>query len=470
MRPNLLAAASILALSVVLPAWAGEQRVTLNDQTSVAVTIYNQDLALVRDARTTTMIKGENDVAFIDVSGQIQPQTALLKSTSGKLDVVEQNFDFDLLTPEKLLEKSVGGTVRVIVTDPKTGKETVEEAKVLSVANGVVLQIGDRIETEAPGRIVFSQIPANLRSRPTLVTKIDSDTAGNLSVELDYLTGGLGWAADYVAELAPDEHSIELKGWVTLTNTSGTTYRNAKLQLVAGTLNRVRQRMTDQLKSKVIELEATAKPAPMQEQALFEYHLYTLDRATTIADNQTKQVELLTGHAIPVTKEYRFANVAEAFNYRMGEAPRVNATVRLVFVNDEKSRLGIPLPQGTVRVYKADSAGQAIFVGEDAIQHTPKNETVKLALGQAFDVTARGKQTDFEILGSQAFESAYEIEFKNAKAEPVTVVLAQSVPGDWKLIQESLGHEKPDASTALWHVAIPAGGSTKLTYRARVKY
>jgi hypothetical protein len=468
MRRKLLAAASLIALGLALPAMAEEQRVGLDDQTGVAVTIYNQDLALVRDARVMTLIKGENDVAFIDVSGHIQPETALLKSSGGKLDVLEQNFDFDLLTPEKLLEKSVGGTVRVIVTDPKTGKEPVEEAKVLSVANGVVLQIGDRIETQAPGRIVFAEVPPNLRSRPTLVTKISSDTAGKLPVELDYLTGGLSWAADYVAELAPDERSIELKGWVTLTNTSGTSYRNAKLQLVAGDVNRVRREMAAGAAT-AVPMSAAA-PAPMAEQALFEYHLYTLGRPTTIAENQTKQVELLTGHSIPVTKEYRFANLAPGYNYQMGEAPRVNASVRLKFVNTEKSGLGIPLPQGIVRVYKADNAGQAIFVGEDAIQHTPKNEYVDLTLGQAFDVTARGKQTDFETLGSEVYESAYEIEFKNAKSEAVTVILAQTVPGDWKVLEESANHEKADASTALWHVSVPANGSTKLTYRVQVKY
>jgi hypothetical protein len=468
MRRKLLAAASLIALDLALPAMAEEQRVGLDDQTGVAVTIYNQDLALVRDGRVMTLIKGENDVAFIDVSGHMQPETALLKSSGGKLDVLEQNFDFDLLTPEKLLEKSVGGTVRVIVTDPKTGKETVEEAKVLSVANGVVLQIGDRLETQAPGRIVFAEVPPNLRSRPTLVTKISSDTAGKLPVELDYLTGGLSWAADYVAELAPDERSIELKGWVTLTNTSGTSYRNAKLQLVAGDVNRVRREMAAGAAT-AMPMSAAA-PAPMAEQALFEYHLYTLGRPTTIAENQTKQVELLTGHAIPVTKEYRFANLAPGYNYQMGEAPRVNASVRLKFVNTEKSGLGIPLPQGTVRVYKADNAGQAIFVGEDAIQHTPKNEYVDLTLGQAFDVTARGKQTDFETLGDNVYESAYEIEFKNAKSEAVTVILAQTVPGDWKMLEESANHEKADASTASWHISVPANGSTKLAYRVRVKY
>jgi len=473
MRSRLLAAASLFALSFALPgfapAYADEERVGLDDQTAVAVTIYNQDLALVRDARTMTLIKGENDVAFIDISGHIQPQTALLKSTAGKLDVLEQNFDFDLLTPQKLLEKSVGSMVRIIVTDPKTGKETIEQAKVLSVADGVVLQIGDRIETSAPGRIVFADVPPNLRSRPTLVTKIESDAAGKIPVELDYLTGGLSWAADYVAELSPDEHTIELKGWVTLTNASGTAYRNAKLQLVAGDVNRVRQQMAAGMVASTA-MPMAAAPPPMSEQALFEYHLYTLNRTTTIADNQTKQVELLTGHGVPVNKEYHFYNLAPGWNYQMGEAPRVNASVRLKFVNTEKNSLGIPLPGGTVRVYKADNAGQAIFVGEDAIQHTPKNEYVDLTLGQAFDVTARGKQTDFEKVGAEIYESAYSIEFKNAKKEPVTVILAQTVPGDWKMLEQSQASEKPDSSTALWHVTIPAEGSTTLTYRVRVKY
>ena len=470
MRCRLIATSSLAALLLAPCLAAAEQNATLGDQTGVAVTIYNQDLALVRDVRTLTLSAGENDVAFVDVSGHIQPQTALLKSSAGKLDVLEQNFDFDLLTPAKLLEKSVGRMVRVIVTNPETGRETVEQAKVLSVADGVVLQIGDRIETSTPGRIVFAEIPPDLRSRPTLVTKIASDTAGKLPVELDYLTGGLSWSADYVAELSPDESSIELKGWVTLTNSSGTTYRNALLQLVAGNVNRVQGALTDQMKMKSDLVVAEAAVKPMQEQALFEYHLYTLGRPTTIADNQTKQVELLTGHDIPVVKEYRFEDVAESFNEQMGEAPRVNATVRLAFTNDEKSRMGMPLPGGIMRVYKADNAGQAIFVGEDSIDHTPKNETVKLSLGQAFDVTARGKQTDFEDLGSDLYESAYEIEFKNAKSQPVTVTLAQSMPGDWKLVRESQAHEKPDASTALWHITIPAEGSAKLTYRVRVKY
>jgi hypothetical protein len=475
MRRAFATAASLLALAagpVAFAAAAAAEEIgsRLEDQTSVAVTIYNRDLALVRDARTIPLVKGENDVAFIDVSAQIRPQTALLKSSAGPLDVLEQNFDFDLLTPQKLLEKSVGGMVRIIKTDPQTGKETVLDAKVLSVADGVVLQIGDRIETMAPGRIVFAEVPPNLRSRPTLVTRLTSGEGGKIPVELDYLTGGLGWSADYVAELSPDERSIELKGWVTLTNTSGTAYRNARLQLVAGEVNQVSNAMNEQMKTMVMTATAGAPAPAMTEQSMFEYHLYTLARPTTIAENQTKQVELLTGHGVPVRKEYRFDNVINSFNSRYGEGQRVNADVRLIFENSEKAKLGMPLPKGVVRVYKADANGNAIFVGEDAIEHTPRNETVKLVLGQAFDVTARGKQTDFEVLGNDVYETAVEIEFKNAKKEPVTVLLSQYFPSQWKILQESLKSTKVDASTENWEVTIPPEGSTKVTYRVRVTY
>ncbi len=464
-----LPAVSLLALAIALPAAADEKDLTLDDQSGVAVTIYNQDLALVRDLRSVDLVKGENDVAFIDVSAQIRPQTALIKAPGAKIDVLEQNFDFDLLTPEKLLEKSVGSLVRVITVDPDSGDETVQDAKVLSVANGVVLQIGDRIETQPPGRIVFSEVPPNLRSRPTLVTKLSSDVEGKQPVELDYLTGGLGWSADYVAELAPDESKIDLKGWVTLTNTSGTSYRNAKLQLVAGEVHQVTAAVNAQLQ--VMSMAGgAAQAAPMQEQALFEYHLYTLARPTTIAENQTKQVELLSAQSIPVIKEYRFTDVANFYNEQAGEPQRVNADVRLHFDNKEDAGLGIPLPKGIVRVYKADADGQTIFVGEDSIEHTPKNETVDLMLGQAFDITARGRQTDFSKISDQVYESSYEIDFKNAKTDPVTVTLAESMPGDWQILQESTTHDKPDSATASWKIEIPAEGSAKLTYSVRVTY
>jgi len=208
----------------------------------------------------------------------------------------------------------------------------------------------------------------------------------------------------------------------------------------------------------------------MSQEALFEYHLYTLERPTTIADNQTKQVALLSGSGIPVTKEYRFVNIANAYDYAQAETRRVNAAVRIAFDNSEAARLGLPLPGGTVRVYKNDSGGQALFVGEDAIQHTPKGETVRLTLGQAFDVTARAKQTAFRRISDRVFEAAYEIEVKNAKTEDVTVLVAETIPGEWEILSESIAHEKPSAFQAEWRVPVPAEGSTTLSYRVRIEY
>jgi len=468
-RAGLLAGITAAAIVAGIGgAAAQETRVTQQDQTAVAVTIYNENLALVKDRRKVQIDAGAQALAFVDVSAQMRPETALLHSDGGKLGVLEQNFEFDLLTPEKLLEESVGETVHVVKTNPQTGAETTEEAKILSVANGVVLKIGERIETNYPGRIVFDRVPPRLRARPTLVLSVQNDNANEQQVELSYLTGGLGWKADYVAELAADEKTVDLSGWVTLTNTSGTAYKDAKLQLVAGNVNVV-QPMMQKAMTMAEAAPAPGQPAMAEEQA-FEYHLYTLGRPTTIADNQTKQVALLSGAGIPVTKEYRFVNVTNAFNYQMAESARVNPTVRLAFDNEEADHLGVPLPKGVVRVYKNDSSGQAIFVGEDAIDHTPKGETVRLSLGQAFDVTAQPKQTEFEQLSDRVFETAFEVELKNAKKEPVTVTLAEQFPAEWKILDESHPHEKANAFQAEWKVPIPAEGKTLFKYKVRVTY
>ncbi|HEY4161973.1 MAG TPA: DUF4139 domain-containing protein, partial [Dongiaceae bacterium] len=445
-----------------------------DQQTGIAVTIYNQDLALIRDNRKVDLKAGENDIAFVDVSAAIRPETALLTAAGGGLTVTEQNFDFDLLTPQKLLEKSVGSTIRVFRTNPTTGADTSEDAKVLSVTNDMaVLQIGDRIETAIPGRLVFSSVPANLRARPTLVTKAISERAGPTNIALSYLSRGLSWQADYVASLSADEKTIDLNGWVTLTNQSGVTYKNAKLQLVAGNVNQVQPAMQ---RATVEQAFGTGglMPAPkMVEQQAFEYHLYKLDTPTTIQENQTKQVALMAAAGIPVTKQYLItdaANVWGRYSTNFGEGERINAQVKLKFVNDEKSKLGMPLPKGVIRVYKADTDGDAVFVGEDSIDHTPKNEDVDLKLGDAFDITARAKQTDFEQISDRVYENEYEIEIKNAKKEKITVDLREAIPGDWKMIKESQPHHKLDASTAGWQVDVPAEGSTKLTYRVRMTF
>lgn len=465
------------AAAEALPAGA-ERRSTLDDQQSVAVTIYNEDLALVKDARKVLLDRGDNRLALRDVSGRMRPETAQLRSLShpGSFRLLEQNFDFDLLTPAKLLEKYVGRTVRVVRTHPTTGAETVETAQVLGASGGVVLKIGDRVETGVPGRIVFDGVPANLRDRPTLVTELQSERPGQQTLELSYLTGGLSWQADYVAELNADDSALDLNGWVTLTNRSGTAYPNAKLQLVAGDVNRVRDELRRAKATGAVMALAEKAASPMAQESLFEYHLYTLGRATTLADNQTKQVALLGATGVPVKKELLLNGSDYYYRSSIGDiGQKLKAAVYVEFANRESTRLGQPLPKGVVRVYKRDSAGNAQFVGEDRIDHTPKNETVRLHLGDAFDVTADKKQTDFRRRepsnkASYVAESAYEIVLRNAKSEAVSVTVREPVPGDWTMLEASQAHTKVAAGTAEWRVNVPAGGTTTLKYRVLVRY
>ena len=462
----------------VLAAEPDELRSTLQDQQSVAVTIYNENLALVRDQRKVQIRSGQSMLAFRDVSAQMRPETALLRSLTnpGKLAVIEQNFDFDLLTPQKLLEKYVGRLVGVIRTNPATGSETSEQAQVLSANNGVVLKVGDRIETGIPGRIVYPDVPANLRDRPTLVMLLNNGGAAQQDMELSYLTGGLGWKADYVAELNAADDKLDLSGWVTLTNTSGTAYRNARLQLVAGDVNRVRDEIRTMARLGRTEMAMPAAAPPMAEESLFEYHLYTLDRPTSLAENQTKQVSLLSATAVPARKELLLRGADYYYRSSYGElGQKMKVGVFVEFDNRESAHLGLPLPKGVMRVYKKDGAGNAQFVGEDRIDHTPKNEKVRLKLGDAFDVTADKKQTDFRKLpdpakGSALVESAYEILLKNAKKEAVTVTVQEPIPADWKVLNESHVHEKAASNTAVWKVSVPAEGKATLSYRVHVRY
>lgn len=471
----------IVCLAAMLPfavLQAEELRSTLQDQQSVAVTIYNENLALVKDQRKIALGSGETALAFRDVSAGMRPETALLRSLTspGKLSVIEQNFDFDLLTPGKLLEKYVGKTVSVIRTNPATGNDTTEQALVLSANEGVVLKIGNRIETGMPGRIVYPDVPANLRDRPTLVMSLHNGGAAQQEVELSYLTGGLAWKADYVAELNAADDKLDLSGWVTLTNTSGATYRNAKLQLVAGDVNRVQDEMRYAVRREKSMLAMAAPAASMAEESLMEYHLYTLDRPTTIAENQTKQVALLTAAGVPARKELLLRGANYYYGSSYGDlGQKMKVAVFVEFDNKEASHLGMPLPKGVIRVYKKDGADNAQFVGEDRIDHTPKNEKVRVKLGESFDVTADKKQTDFKRLpnpakGNAMFESAFEVVLKNAKKEPVVVKVQEPIPGDWKMLAESQKHSKAASNTALWVVTVPAESSAKLSYRVQVRY
>ena len=462
--------ATLGSLSVC--AQAAEQVSRAGDREEIALTIYNDSLALIKEVRRITLDRGANSVALRDVSAKMRPETASLRALSGGgLRLVEQNFDFDLLTPQKLLEKYVGRTVTVIKTNPASGAETREEAEVLASNGGVVLKYADRIESGVPGRIAFGAIPANLRDRPTLVVQLESAAAGRQQVELSYLSGGLSWRADYVAELSRDEASIELAGWVTLTNQSGSGYENARLQLVAGDINRVREDRRMEFAAKL----AAPMAAPAQEMAqesLFEYHLYSLARQTTILDNQTKQVALLSASGVAVKKEYLLAG--QDWYYRSAASDLGRKQKIAVYLEFENSGggLGKPLPKGVLRAYKKDGKGNALFVGEDAIDHTAKNDKVRLKLGDAFDVRATRKQTAFRKIAGQpnpVYESAYRIELSNAKDVPVTVKVVEPMLGDWEVIAESHKHTPGDARSAVWSVTVPPEGKAALEYSVRIR-
>ncbi|MGW8287297.1 MAG: DUF4139 domain-containing protein [Desulfobulbales bacterium] len=469
----------LFLLSVSKSMAASQEQVSnLADQKEVAVTIYNDNLALVKDKRTIILPAGESILAFREVSGKMRPETAILQSSAPEngLSVIEQNFDFDLLTPQKLLEKYVGKTIGVVKTHPTTGEETVEDAVVLSSNNGVVLRVGDRIETGlSGGRLIFPDVPENLRDKPTLVMQLANDKETSRELELSYLTGGLSWRADYVAELNTNESRLNLKGWVTLTNTSGTSYTNAKLQLVAGDVHQVQPLLEKRFREQAMDVAYAAAPK-MTEESLLDYHLYTLDRATNIMDNQTKQVSLLQADNITASKEYLLKGQEYYYrNMTTDLGSKIKVAVYLSFDNSKAANLGLPLPKGIVRVYKQDSAGAVQFVGEDSIDHTPENETVRLMLGYAFDITADRKQTDFKKLAgfgkyNYVFESSYRIELKNSKDVEALVRVVEPMPGDWQIVSENHQHKKISASEAEWQMTVPPKGTAELLYRVNVRF
>ena len=474
---QLLCTAIIVFISTNSYATDEEKRTSLEDQKSVAVTIYNENLALIKDQRTVTLDKGFNLLAFRGVSAKMRAETALLRNLNNAgLRVIEQNFDYDLLTPQKLLEKYVGKQVHIATMNPATGEEKIEQATILSTNNGVVAQIEGRIETNPRGRYIFNKVPENLRDQPTLVIQLNSSTSKAQDVELSYLSSGLSWKADYVAELNADDNKLDLVGWVTLNNRSGTSYNNAKLQLVAGDINVVKQEFRKSSRANVAMMEVADAAPRMQQESLFEYHLYSLNRPTSISNNQTKQVSLLSATQVPVNKEFLLQGNAYYYQSSYGNiGQKMKIGVYVEFKNKEESGLGMPLPKGVVRVYKKDKSGNAQFIGEDNIDHTPKNEDIRLKLGDAFDITADKKQTNFEKRNAfgkynYAYESAYEVKIKNAKKEPVTVVVREPVPGDWKMIEHSHPFKKVAAGTAEWKIKVPAEGSTTLKYNVLVRY
>ena len=444
---------------------------TLKDQQDVAITIYNSNLGLVKDTRLIDFKPGIHELKFMDVAAKIDPTTVHIKSliNGSSLNVWEQNYEYDLLSPQKLLEKFVGQSVQLATINPETKKEEIVEATLLSTQGGNIFQIGDKIHIGHYGRVLLSKIPENLIPQPTLVWMLENKLSKPQKLEASYLTSGINWKADYVAVLNKLDTMTDLTGWVTIDNRSGATYQNALLKLVAGDINRVQGEM----RMDYARPMAAAKEASPQfkEESFFEYHLYTLDRRTTIKDNQTKQMTLLDANQIPVKKLFIFSGSPQYYYYQMNQSTnKQKIGVFLELENTKKNNLGMPLPKGTVRVYKEDKDGSLQFVGEDRIDHTPKDEKFKIKIGEAFDVVGERIQTDYKRLGSNLFEVAFEVSLRNHKNEDIKVFVEEPIPGDWEMLSKTHPYEKLSAHLIRFEVPVAKDKEVKVKYRIRFKY
>jgi hypothetical protein len=431
-----------LMLAPVAPSIAGTNSEDLTstpeEQKSVAITIYNVNLGLVRDRRDIALPRGEASLKFGGVAQQINPATVHIKSLSSPdaLSVIEQNYEYDLLSPQKLLDKYVGKTVTLVLRSYANQTETLtpREATLLANNNGAVWQIGDQIVINPSNiaEIRFPQLPESLIAKPTLVWRLASDRAATQSVEASYLTGGINWRADYVMLVNSDETRGDLTGWVTIDNNTGAEYRNAELKLVAGDVHRAKDREAYEGRMRNMVAEAAAKSDQFREESFFEYHLYTLQRRTTIKNAQTKQISLLDAKGFAANKQ--FVIYGQPHYYRgynnPGEPIKEKIGVYIEFANSMKNGLGQPLPAGILRLYKADSAGGQQFIGEDRIDHTPKDENVKVKVGDAFDIVGERKMMDYRAISSRVYEYAYQIVIRNHKKEAVTVTVNEPIGGD----------------------------------------
>jgi hypothetical protein len=444
---------------------------TQKDQVDLAVTVYNSNLALVRDVRQLHLASGTFPLKFEDVAASINPATVHFRSLTepAKLSVVEQNYEYDLLDAQKLLQKYVGrevGVVRAGATDTK--------ALLLADNNGQpVWKIGDEIVTGMPvSAYSFPDLPGNLYSHPTLLWTLDNRGASTQRVEASYLAGSMNWSADYVLTVRRDEKNADLDGWVTLTNNSGVAYRNAKLQLVAGEIHQAPQDQNRLMASESFAAAGAATAPQFAQESFSEYHLYTLERRTSIENNESKQISLMNATGVPVEKQLAVEGQAYWYRNRQSLGNPIPEPVKVFyrFKNEERAGLGLPFPAGVVRVYQADSKGGTEFVGEDRISHAPKDEQVRIYVGNAFDLVCERKQTDYKKLGSDLYEMEYEITLRNHKDSDVAVEVREPVGGDWEVLNSNYKPTKLDSTTIGFEIPVTKNAGSTLVYRVRVKW
>jgi hypothetical protein len=457
---------------------ATDAATTLKDQTDLAVTVYNSGLALVRDVRKLELPTGAFRLRFEDVAASINPVTVHLRSLTqaDRLSVVEQDYEYDLLDPQKLLHKYVGREVTLVRSESENNSTKWTETKALLLSdndNAPVWKIGNEIVTGmAADSYRFPNLPENLYSRPTLIWSLENRGASTQQVEASYLMGGMSWSADYVLTVGRDEKQAGLDGWVTVVNNAGTAFPNAKLQLVAGEVHRA---ATGRAMNNMVALTQAVQDvggAQFVQENFSEYHLYTLGRRTSLENAESKQISLLSGTNVPVEKILRVSGNSGYYrnSQGMGEPVTEPVMVYYKFKNSTAAGLGMPLPAGTVRVYQADSKGGTQFAGEDSIAHTPKDEDISVHVGDAFDVVADRKQMDWKKIDDHVYEMEYQIAIRNHKDTPITVDVREPLGGDWEILSSTFKGTKLDSGTVEFQIPVAKNDSATLDYRVRVKW
>jgi len=459
----------VLGYASSLAAGEAVSKSTALDQTGVEVTVYNSNLGLIKDTRAIRIPSGVGELRFMDVASHIMPVTVHVKSLDSpeKFRVLEQNYEYDLMDGKKLLDKYVGKKIKIIDWNKFQDRKETVEAVLLSNNRDQIYKINDEIYIGHPGIKVLPDIPENLIAKPTLTWLYENESRERHNLEVSYLTGSINWKADYVVVLNADDTSSDISGWVTVDNKSGATYGDATLKLIAGEIHRAEEK--DRAVRYAMEEMAKAGAPQFGEKEFFEYHIYDLARKTTIKNNQTKQIRLFEAAGVGIEKEFLVYGVTSYFTGRYrAKNPEQPVDVYIKFKNSKKNNLGMPLPEGIMRLYKMDEKGSQQFVGEDRIEHTPKEEEVTLKIGEAFDLVAEKVQTDFRQISTKRYETEWEVTLRNHKKSGVTVGLVEPLFGNWKILKSSHAYKKVDAFTLRFDVKVPKDGEVKVTYRIQV--
>jgi hypothetical protein len=454
----------------------------------IEVTVYNQGFGLVKEVRAMNLRAGRQSVAIEDVPQQIETNSIGIKSLTDpdNFEVLEQNYQYDLISPLAILNKAVGKKIRLtrfhngqreviigtLLSTPSTMVGTPDGGHTYTWNGMVVRTDSGEILLNPSGEVSVTELPDGLISKPTLLWDLVTNKAGQHNVELSYLTRGMSWKSDYVLTL-DGSGAADLKGWVTLNNQSGATFANAKLKLLAGEVNRA-ERNRGAMAGAPMEMRDMSAKSGFQEESLFEYHLYTLQRPTDLRQNETKQVSLLEATGVKVSKKLIVDSMMNFGVYYPSEGEIGTGTlspqVRIEFINSQNNKLGMPLPMGTVKVYQRDKSGSVQMLGEDNIKHTPKDETISLVIGRSFDVVAERKRLNFRRLSDRSFEETFEVEIRNRKEVPETVIVLERHYGDWKVVNTSQEWIKLDSTTQQYTVNLKANETKKVTYTVQTRW